>query len=252
MKERTLGLIILTAILCGCAQTRTANVPLSYAKLDTGYLNSGIYDLGWIFVWDRTQATLTPETHLKVPKTLTDIGSIVDKQQTNLASDTDVEFSADVAKIAGATANLKSEIARSTSTELDKVARVAVGEPQDLLNFNNLPSRSWRKRLAHDYPGDTFRFVLVDAIMRGNKVSVGFKNSVNSSVGANVLQYGDLKVKVTYSGQNNFTQTGTNIPLVFHARMFKLVGESNDPQFAPVTGAEAKQFNFQQAIRQSQ
>jgi hypothetical protein len=25
----------------------TANVPLSYAKLDTGYLNSGIYDLGW-------------------------------------------------------------------------------------------------------------------------------------------------------------------------------------------------------------
>ena len=67
-----------------------------------------------------------------------------------------------------------------------------------------------------------------------------------------MLQYGDLKVKVTYSGQDNFTQTGTNIPLVFHARMFKLVGEPNDPQFTPVTGAEAKQFNFQQAIKQSQ
>ena len=30
------------------------------------------------------------------------------------------------------------------------------------------------------------------------------------------------------------------------------VGESNDPQFTPVTGVEAKQFNFQHAIKLSQ
>ena len=251
MKERTLGLIILTAILCGCAQTRTANVPLSYAKLDTGYLNSGIYDLGWVFVWDRTQGTLTALSPLRVPTSLKHLGPTVAQQQTSLSSDTDIEFSADVTKIAGATANLKSEIARSTTTELDKFAR-ETADAEDVLNIDNKKSREWRKRLAHDYAGDSFRFVLVDRVLRGDKVSVGFNNSVNSSVGANILQYGDLKVKVTYSGKNNFLQTGKSIPLVFQAKMFKLVGESNDPQFTPVTGAEAKQFNFQQAIRQSQ
>ena len=250
MKERTLGLIILTAILGACAQTRTANVPLSYAKLDTGYLNSGIYDLGWVFVWDRTQGTLTALSPLRIPRSLKDVGQTIDKQQTNLSSDTDIEFSADVAKIAGATANLKSEIARSTTTELDKFAR-ETAHAEDLLNIDNKKSREWRKRLAHDYAGDSFRFVLVDSVLRGDKVSVGFNNSVNSSVGANILQYGDLKVKVTSSGKNDFLQTGKSIPLVFHAKMFKL-GESNDPEFTPVTGAEAKQFNFQQAIRQSQ
>ena len=251
MKERTLGLIILTAILCGCAQTRTANVPLSYAKLDTGYLNSGIYDLGWVFVWDRTQGTPTALSSLTVPASLKHLGPTVAQQQTSLSSDTDIEFSADVTKVAGATANLKSEIARSTTTELDKVAR-ETADAEDLLNIDNKKSRGWRKRLAHDYAGDSFRFALVDRVIRGDKVSVGFNNSVNSSAGANILQYGDLKVKVTYSGKNNFLQTGKSIPLVFQARMFKLVGESNDPQFTPVTGAEAKQFNFQQAIRQSQ
>ena len=149
MKERTLGLIILTAILCGCAQTRTANVPLSYAKLDTGYLNSGIYDLGWVFVWDRTQGTLTALSPLRVPTSLKHLGPTVAQQQTSLSSDTDIEFSADVTKVAGATANLKSEIARSTTTELDKVAR-ETADAEDLLNIDNKKSREWRKRLAHD------------------------------------------------------------------------------------------------------
>jgi hypothetical protein len=251
MKERILGPIILTVVLSACAQTRTANVPLSYAKLDTGYLNSGIYDLGWVFVWDRTQGTLTALSPLSVPKSLKSVGPTIDQQQTSLSSDTDIEFSADVTKIAGATGNLKSQIARSTTTELDNVAR-ETADAEDLLNFDNKKSREWRKRLAHDYPGDSFRFILVDRVLRGDKVSVGFNNSVNGSLGANVLQYGDLKVKVTYSGKSNFLQTGKTIPLVFQARMFKLVGESNDLQFTPVTGVEAKQFNFQQAIKQSQ
>jgi hypothetical protein len=252
MKVQSLGFSILTLMLYACANTPTANVPLSYAKLDTGYLNSGIYDLGWLFVWDKTQRTLTPVGPLKVPDSLKDVGPTIGQQQFSLSSDTDVEFSADLTKIAGASGNLKSQIARSTTTELDKVARETISQAEDLLNFDNEKSRNWRKRLAQDYPGDNFRFLIVDRVLRGDKVSVGFNNSVNASAGANILQFGKLNVKVTYSGKSNFVQTGNSIPLVFQAKMFRLANDSKDPQFSPVTGSEAKRFNFQQAIKQAQ
>ena len=248
---RGLNLLIITALVCGCAEGRKADVPLSYAKLDTGYLNSGIYDLGWVFVWDRTQKTLTAVGPLKVPEGLKDVGPTIEQQQTTLSADTDVEFSADIAKIVGTTASLQAQIARNTTTELDNVARETAAA-EALLNFNNQKSRTWRQRLAKDYAGDNFRFLVIDRVLRGDKVSVGFNNTGAGSVGANVLQYGGLNIKVTYSGKSNFTQTGKGAPLVIQARMFQLTGKSADPEFVPVTGAETKQFNFQQAIKQGQ
>ena len=50
MKKTNLQWLLGAILLNSCAHIPTANVPLSFAKLDTGYLNSGIYDLGQVFV----------------------------------------------------------------------------------------------------------------------------------------------------------------------------------------------------------
>jgi hypothetical protein len=110
--------VVAAGFLSSCAST--ANVPLSYAKLDTGYLNSGIYDLGALFVWDRIQQTLSPLPPLSVPKSMRNMGSTIEQQQNTLSSDTEIDFSGDVAKVA--TASLKAQIAHSTTAELTNVA----------------------------------------------------------------------------------------------------------------------------------
>jgi len=119
---------------------------MSYAKLDVGYLDTGNYDLGWVFFWDRTERTLTSLPPLKVPDRLKDVGNTVDQQQGTLSADTDVELSADLTKIGAASGELQGRIARSTTTELDHFARETVSA-DDLLNLNNKATRAWRKRL---------------------------------------------------------------------------------------------------------
>lgn len=237
------------ALLSGCANT--ANVPMSYAKLDAGYLNTGNYDLGWVFLWDRSERTLTSLDPLKVPDKLKEVGTTFDHQQGSLSSDTDIELSADLTKTAAASGELQGRIARSTTTELDKFERVTV-PADDLLNFDNKATRVWRKRLLQQFPGDNFRFVLVDRVVRGDKVSVVFNNSGSGSVGANILAYGNLKVKVTYDGKSSFVETGKGVPLVFQTHIFKLGGDANNPEFRLLTGPEATQFNFQKAIKREQ
>jgi hypothetical protein len=244
-----LQLLTLASLLSGCAHT--ANVPMSYAKLDVGYLDSGNYDLGWIFLWDRTERTLTSLPPLKVPDRLKDVGKTVDQQQGTLSADTDVELSADLTKTGAASGELQGRIARSTTTELDKFARETVSA-DDLLNLNNKATRAWRKRLLEEFPGDNFRFVLVDRVLRGNKVSLAFNSSGSGSVGANILAYGNLKVKVTYDGNSSFVETGKGVPLVFQTHIFKLAGNANNPEFRLLTGPEATQFNFQKAIKREQ
>jgi hypothetical protein len=224
---------------------------MSYAKLDVGYLNTGDYDLGWVFLWDRTERTLTSIVPLKVPDRLKDVGTTVDQQQGSLSSDTDVELSGDLTKTAAVSAELQGRIARSTTTELDKFARETVSA-DDLLNLDNKQTRDWRKRLIERFPGDNFRFVLVDRILRGDKVSVAFNNSTGGSAGANVLAYGNFKVKVTYDGKSSFVQTGKGIPLIFQTHIFKLTGNADNPEFQLLTGHEATQFNFQKAIKREQ
>jgi hypothetical protein len=86
----------------------------------------------------------------------------------------------------------------------------------------------------------------------GDKVSVRFNSSGSNSAGANVVSYGGINVQVIYSGKSTFVQNGKGVPLVLRARMFKLDNNSGHLQFPPVTGPEAKRFNFQHAIKQSQ
>jgi hypothetical protein len=116
-----LKLLALASLLSGSAHT--ANVPMSYAKLDVGYLDTGNYDLGWVFLWDRTERTLTSLPPLKVPDRLKDVGKTVDQQQGTLSANTDMELSADLTKTGAASGELQGRIARSTTTELDKFAR---------------------------------------------------------------------------------------------------------------------------------
>jgi hypothetical protein len=244
-----LQLVALAALLSGCANT--ANVPMSYAKLDAGYLNTGSYDLGWLFLWDRTERTLTSLDPLKVPDKFKNVGTTFDQQQGSLSADTDIELSAGLTQTAAASGELQGRIARGTTTELDKFERVTV-PAEDLLNFDNKASRAWRKRLLQEFPGDKFRFVLVDRVVRGDKVSVAFNNSASGSAGANVLAYGNFKVKVTYDGKSSFVQTGKEIPLVFQTHILKLSGDADNPEFQLLTGPEATHFNFQKAIKHEQ
>jgi hypothetical protein len=245
MKSKAFAFLAIVFV-SGCAQMPTANVPLSYAKLDSGYLNSGIYDLGSVFAWDRDNNTLTRMDPLTVSPSLKRVGVLVALQRANLSSDTDIEFSGNIA--AKASANLKTTIARNTTTELDQVAQ-ETARTEALLNADNKKTRSWRQGLAKTFAEGNMRLVLVDQVLRGKKVLVGFSNSAAASPGANILKYGDVTLRVTYGGQGTFTQTGKGVPLVIQARLFRLAKDSEDPQFIQVTGTEAAQFNFQQAIK---
>src|SRR5262249_41970237 len=158
--------------------------------------------------------------------------------------DTAVELSADLTNTAAASGELQGRIARSTTTELDKFASETVSA-DDLLNLNNKATRNWRKRLLEQFPGDNFRYVLVDRVLRGDKVSVAFNSSGSGSAGANILAYGNLKVKVTYDGKSSFVETGKGVvPLTFQTHIFKLTGDADNPEFKLLTGPEATQFNF--------
>jgi hypothetical protein len=226
----------------------TANVPTSYAKLDTGYLNSGIYDLGWVFAWHRSDQVLRRVGPLVVPKSLKDQGVRVGKQKTALSADTEVEFSGDLSKLGQATASLKATVARNTTTQLDNVVRETVSS-DELLNYDNISTRAWRRRVARDFPSDEYRFLVIDGVMRGDKVTVGLKHTRETSAEANVINIGKAKLKVKYSGENTYTQSGTDVPLVVQARLFRLTTTDEDPQFVPVSAREAKEFNFQEAIK---
>jgi len=248
MKKTNLHWLLGAILLNSCAHIPTANVPLSFAKLDTGYLNSGIYDLGQVFVWDRDQKTLTALTPLKISESLRERGSRIAQQKTSLSTGTDIELAGTFPQTASA--DVKGAITRSTTTELNNVAWERT-DAEEVLNLDNKATHEWRRRLSRDYSGDNFRFVVINRILRGDKVDVGFKSSTGASAGANVIQLPgtNFKFAVTYNGENSFTQSGNDVPLVLQVSLFKLTGTSEDPQFAPLTGVEATQFNFQKAIK---
>ena len=248
MKSRASALVILALVVTGCSQIPTANVPLSYARLDAGYLNSGIYDLGQVFVWDREQKTLRPLLPLKLTDDLKERGSRFTQQKMSLSTGTEVDLSGNFPQTASAA--VKGAITRSTTTELDNVARETTSA-EDVLNLENAATRKWRERVAHDYPGDNFRFVVIDRVLRGDKVVVSFNRANSGAAQANVVQLPgtEFKFAVTYNNQNSVTQSGNDVPLAFQVALFKLSDSATDPQFLPLTGAEATQFDFQKAVK---
>jgi len=124
---------------------------------------------------------------------------------------------------------------------------------QEVVTFDPAPRMtSLARSLCVDFKQIHVTDAIQDRILRGSKVSLAFNSSGSGSVGANILAYGNLKVKVTYDGKSSFVETGKGIPLVFQTHIFKLTGEANNPEFRLLTGPEATQFNFQKAIKREQ
>ena len=226
-----------------------ANVPLSYARLDAGYLNSGyaVISVRCLCGIGRKK-TLRPLLPLKLTDDLKERGSRFTQQKMSLSTGTEVDLSGNFPQTASAA--VKGAITRSTTTELDNVARETTSA-EDVLNLENAATRKWRERVAHDYPGDNFRFVVIDRVLRGDKVVVSFNRANSGAAQANVVQLPgtEFKFAVTYNNQNSVTQSGNDVPLAFQVALFKLSDSATDPQFLPLTGAEATQFDFQKAVK---
>ena len=241
---------IVASGLSACSSTSTVNVPLSYAKLDTGYVNSGLSELGNVFVWDNKNKVLFDEGHLNVPKELEEVGSTVAVQQATLANDTEIEASADVSKYL-ANGSLSAAVARNTSTELDNVNRLNT-DALSLVNFDNPTTRDWRQKMAARYPGNNYEFFVVDRVISGNKLTVGSNASQSAGGGANIISVAaNVKVSVKYDSKDSYTEQappGQSVPLVIRGTLLRLGGSASDPAFSSVSIQEVKAFNLQRAM----
>ena len=249
MKHAAFSLLAAIA-LSACGTTPTVNVPLSFAKLDTGYINSGIYDLGDVLVWDNKNKVFFEEGHLAVPKELEQTGSSVGLQQASLSKDTEIEGLADVSKSV-AQATISAAVAHSTTTQLENVNRVTV-DAQALVNYDNDITRAWRKKMAGRYVGDQYEFFVVDRVVVGNKLTVSSSASQSAGAGANVISVSvNVKVAVKYNSQNTYTEDagpGKAATLVIRGTLLRLGGGGADPQFEQVSSQELRAFNVQKAM----
>lgn len=241
----------LVVVLTGCGSTASVDVPLSYAKLDSGYINSGLYDIGDVFVWDKTNNVLTNDTHLSVPQASLQSGSQVALQQASLSTSTDIVASADLTAYK-ANGSLSAAVARSTSTQLENARRQRT-DALDLANYDNAITLAWRKRMAQEYPGNNFEFFVLDRAIAGSKLTVSNTAAKSASAGANIVSLGtNVKVSVTYNAKNDYVSTaeqGQSAPLVITGTLLRLEGPASDPQFVLASSQETKAFNLQHAMK---
>ena len=233
-----------------CTTTSTVNVPLSYAKLDTGYVNSDFYDLGQVFVWDKTGQILYDEGHLNVPQDAEQVGGTVALQQASLSRDTEMNASADISQYV-VNGSLHAAVARNTSTQLENVNRVTT-DALGLVNLDNPITRDWRRKMASRYPGPGYEFFVVNQVISGSKLTVSSATSQGAAAGANIVQVAaNVKVSVQYDSKNTYTEAappGQSVTLVIRGTLLRLDGSLTDPTFLSCPSADIKAFNLQHAI----
>jgi hypothetical protein len=224
-------IIVLSLFLTGCYEGQL-NMPLSYAKIDRGYLNSSSHNLGKIYLWDTQTNQLHSLKFIKPDQddnnaTKTYIGSRHEQKIAKVDKNTKIDITGTgiPKEISG---KAKIEFAKATNVFIKDYQLKAFEDPRYLLNSKHL--RTWRESLARDgyLDNDRYKFVLINEVIEGRQALIDLDNNLTVDAGVNVIKIGKYDFETTYNNNKHEEIRGKeDVPLIIIVTVFDL---KSDPE----------------------
>ncbi|MDX1245398.1 hypothetical protein GOL91_03520 [Sinorhizobium medicae] len=230
--------------LTGC-QSQIIRPTFEYASTSLGVYNSGLLNVGQLFVWDMRENTLTRLDEIPFPSTPTSKTTPTTLVASNISS---VEFSAgiDSAVKANASAAIRDNVSiqvqngsreeyRSTisllANEINR--KKAVGEDVD---------NGWLLRRAAEN-GSYLRYVIIRGLVTSDKAELIAKNTSGGELALVIPGGKGGNVKVDLSKEALASCTGSSSPCFLSFQVLKAYYNTNgNYDFEPVRGVRTSQI----------
>lgn len=234
---------LLTTALLGC-QSQVITPSFEYASTSLGVYNSGLLNVGQLFVWDTRDNTLTRLDEIPFPSTPTSKTNPTTLVASNISS---VGFSAGVDSAVKVTAS--AAIRDNVSIQVQNGSREEYGSTITLLSneINRKKSAGedvdtgWLLRKAAE-PDSSLRYILIRGMVISDKAELLAKNTGGGELVLVIPGGKGGKAKVDLSKEALASCTGPRSPCFLSFRVLKAYyNASGNYDFEPVPGVSTSQ-----------
>ncbi len=203
---------ILTLVLAGC---RTIPIDVSHASTDKGYLNSGLRNLGALYLLDTSDGKISELGSVELSNRTR--GAIFEEQTARGVRGIVVGADIDV----GAQARIENEISTHSYIKL-----VNAFDESYTRTFNDLSKEINRREADGEdlgfswfldeavEAGSGLRYLLIYSTIRADEAVIGYRNAVSSEGSLNVPIRGRGNLNVEISGLSEEKWKGKEVPVL--------------------------------------
>lgn len=223
---RFIGLILCLLCLGGC---NPVTVDISYSRTDKGYINSGLFSQGELFLWDLETNKIADIASIDLSRATIQQPERGDRTAANKL--TDVEIG-----VGGGTESwkidaIKSAIKTQASVELEKFETQRLVRPieglHQYLNFQ-MSNDNTKLQIENDWQlkessrlGSKLRYIFIHYILRADKASFGWNSTVSASNSFKIPTING-SVDVSIKGASTDQWNGKAVAVIFDAKILKL------------------------------
>ena len=221
---------LVTLLFTGCGGQ--LNMPLSYAKVSRGYLNSSNHSLGKVYLWDtqtkkRQSIKLLKSDLPDNNATKTSIGKRYEKKIANIDQNTKIDATGTFIP-EDIYVDAKAEFVKATNVLIKDYQLKEFDDPRYLMNSKHL--RRWRESLVTDgyLDNNRYKFILISEIVEGKQALITLDNNASVSAESNVIKVGSYNFKTTYNRKQREEIKGKeDVPLIVVVTVFDF---KSDPE----------------------
>ncbi|MQV32040.1 hypothetical protein GHK47_02755 [Sinorhizobium meliloti] len=237
-------LTVANQMLLGC-QSDVIRPSFDYASTSLGVYNSGLLNVGQLFVWDMRENTLTRLDEIPFPDTPTSKTNPTTLVASNISS---VGFSAgiDSAVKANASAAIRENVSIQVNSGSREEYRATISLLSNEINrkkaFGEDVDNSWLLRRSAE-PDSQLRYILVRGLVTSDKAELVAKNTAGGELALVIPGGKGGNVKVDLSKEALASCTGSRSPCFLSFQVLKpFINENGNYDFEPVRGVPASKI----------
>ncbi|TAY14023.1 hypothetical protein [Rhizobium leguminosarum] len=239
------ALICVGFALVGCQSTTTITPSFEYASTSLGVYNSGLLNVGQLFVWDRKDNTLTRLDEVPFPSPPASTTEPTTLTASNISS---VSFSAGVSAAvkAGASAairdNVSIEVQRGSREEYNSTITLISNEIIRKRNAGEDVDRNWLlSRAAKENSG--LDYVMVRGVVKSDKAELIARNAVNGKLEISAPGEKGGNVSIDLSKESLASCVGDRSPCFLSFQVLDpYINAKGNYDFEPVRGVSNSQI----------
>ncbi|MBY3329006.1 hypothetical protein HFN88_05210 [Rhizobium laguerreae] len=242
--NRILLTTCITAILTGCTSS-VVRPSFDYAATSLGVYNSGLLNVGQLFVWDTETSTLTRLDEVPFPPAPTTRTNPTTLHASNISS---LSFTAGIDSTVKANAsaaikeNLSIRVQNGSREEYLNTIGLLATEINRRKAANEDVDRSWLLSQAAQQ-GSSLRYILVRGLVTSDKAELMAQNSSGAELSLIVPGGKGGTTKIDLSGEALASCSGSRSPCFLSLQVFQAyINESGNYDFEPVRGVATSQI----------
>ncbi|WP_457811341.1 hypothetical protein [Sinorhizobium meliloti] len=243
MKKYTV-IMLATVPLLGC-QSDVIRPSFEYASTSLGVYNSGLLNVGQLFLWDARENTLTRLDEIPFPDTPTSKTSPTTLVASNISS---VAFSAgiDSAVKANASAairdNVSIQVQNGSREEYRSTISLIANEINRKKSSGEDVDNGWLLRRAAE-PDSELRYIIIRGLVTSDKAELVAKNTAGGELALIIPGAKGGNLKVDLSKEALASCTGSRSPCFLSFQVLKaFINQNGNYDFEPVRGVPASRI----------